>query len=190
MRKAWFSYTTLPNISELVASVKKEQCYKNLHNTKTAAQTIRKVLSDWYNFKATLKIWKIDPTRFKKPKPPYYKKHLTQVIFYNETISKGLSNKNLTKIVPTNKCFSIPSTRKFKQVVITPKTFGFVIDVQYEVPNVEKNEDKGICNIDIGLNNLATLTSDQHLPILINGRIVKNINQWFNKHPNKKNNRK
>ena len=93
-------------------------------------------------------------------------------------------------IVPTNHCFTVPSTRKFKQVVITPKTFGFVIDVQYEVPDQPKIERKGVCTIDLGLNNLATLTSDQHKPILVNGRIVKSINQWFNKHPNKKNSRK
>lgn len=66
-----------------------------------------------------------------------------------------------------------------------------MIDVQYEVPDVEKNEGKGVCNIDVGLNNLAAITSDQlERPILVNGRIVKSINQWFNKHPNKKNSRK
>lgn len=192
MRQAWFGDASLPNINDLVAAVKDDDCFKSLHNTKTAKQTIRKVLTDWSNFKAALRAYKAAPTAFrKKPKPPYYKKEMAQVIFYKETILGGQSGKDLSVIVPTNHCFAVPSTRKFKQVVITPKTFGFVIDVQYEVPDVEKNEGKGVCNIDVGLNNLAAITSDQlERPILVNGRIVKSINQWFNKHPNKKTSRK
>ena len=190
MRQAWFGDAPLPNINELVAAVKDEECFKSLHNTKTAKQTIRKVLTDWSNFKAALRAWKADPTAFMKPKPPYYKKAMAQAIFYKETILGGQSGKDLSMIVPTNHCFAVPITRKFKQVVITPKTFGFVIDVQYEVPDQPKTGKTGVCCVDIGLNNLATLTSDQHKPILVNGRIVKSINQWFNKHPNKKNSRK
>jgi len=189
MRQAWFGDMPLPNINDLVADMKDEDCFKSLHNTKTAKQTIRKVLTDWSNFKAALRAWKTDPS-FKKPKPPYYKKELAQVIFYNETILGGQSGRDLTKIVPTNKCFAVPSTRKFKQVVITPKTFGFVIDVQYEVPTPPKGNAEGVCCIDIGLNTLAAITSDQHSPLLVNGRIIKSINQWYNKHPNKKTSRK
>lgn len=38
---------------------------------------------------------------------------------------------------------------------------------------------------------MAAITSDQlERPILVNGRIVKSINQWYNKHPNKKTSRK
>ena len=190
MRQAWFGDMSLPNINDLVAAMHDEDCFKDLHNTKTAKQTIRKVLTDWSNFKAALRAWKADPTAFRKPKPPYYKKELAQVIFYKETILGGQSGKDLTEIVPTNKCFSVPSTRKFKQVVITPKTFGFVIDVQYEVPTPPKKDGEGVCNIDIGLNNLATLTSDQHEPILVNGRIVKSINQKFNKYRTKRESKK
>lgn len=190
MRQAWFSDAVLPNINDLVAAVKDEDSFKSLHNTKTAKQTIRKVLTDWSNFKKALRVWKTDPTLFRKPKPPYYKKALAQVIFYNETILGGQSDRDLTEIAPTNKCFSVPSTRKFKQVVITPKTFGFVIDVQYEVPVAPKSEAKGICCVDIGLNNLAAITSDQHAPVLVNGRIVKSINQKFNKHNMKRESRK
>jgi len=190
MRQAWFGGMALPNINDLVTAMHNEECFKSLHNTKTAKQTIRKVLTDWSNFKAALRAWKVDPSAFRKPKPPYYKKELAQVIFYNETILGGQSGKDLTEIVPTNKCFAVPSTRKFKQVVITPKTFGFMIDVQYEVPTPQKGNAEGVCCIDIGLNTLAAITSDQHSPLLVNGRIVKSINQWYNKHPNKKTSRK
>ncbi len=145
-------------------------------------QTIRKCLIDWSNFKKALNAWKKDPSKFiKRPMPPYYKNKLAQVIFFKETIKGGASKKKLTTITPTNNCFGIQSTRDYKQVVITPKRFGFIVDVQYEQPAQPKSKAKGIACIDIGLNNLCAITSDQTTPILVNGRICKSINKHFNK---------
>ena len=180
----------MPDINQLVQLVKNEKSFKNLHNTKTAKQTIRKVITDWWNFKKALKSYKQNPSAFeKKPRPPYYKEKLAQVIFYNETIKKKPLKQDI--IEPTNGCFEIKSDRNFKQVVITPKTSGFVIEIQYEeLLKKGRSKGKGVCCIDIGLNTLAAITSDQHAPILVNGRIIKSINQWFNKHPNKRNSKK
>jgi len=48
-----------------------------------------------------------------------------------------------------------------------------------------------VCCIDPGVNNLITITSDQlDKSILVNGRILKSINQHYNKCPNKKNSKK
>jgi len=188
MRKSWFAHQyPLPDINMLVEEVKDLDCFKQLHNTKTAKQTIRKVLTDWSNFRKALASYKKTPNKFiKKPKPPNYKEKMAQIIFYNETIKGGKSGKPLTMLTATNNCFSVPFVENYKQVVITPKTFGFVIEVQYEEEKKEKpkklNKDK-VCTIDIGLNNLAAITLDQQRPILVNGRIVKSINQWYNKRP-------
>lgn len=192
MRKQWFSNLKnddwtipLPDINALTRLVHNEPSFKNLHNTKTAKQTVRKCLSDWSNFRKALTAYKKNPSGFaKKPRPPHYKQRLAQVIFYNETIKKKPLKQGV--ITPTNGCFSIKSERNFKQVVITPKRFGFVVDVQYEQETPHKVKGKGVCCIDIGLNNLAAITSDQFSPILVNGRIVKSINQWFNKHRSKR----
>lgn len=197
MRHWWFKSlqtsdwtTPMPDLNTLVQLVHEEDSFKNLHNTKTAKQTVRKVITDWWNFKKALKAYNRDPSGFeKKPLPPHYKERLAQVIFYNETIKKKPLKQGI--ITPTNGCFEIKSDRKFKQVVITPKTSGFVIEVQYEeLLKKGRSKARGICCIDIGLNILAAITSDQHAPILVNGRIIKSINQWFNKHPSKRNGRK
>jgi len=192
MRQAWFINEKLPNINLLVRETKPLDCYKNLHNTKTAAQTIRKCLVDWANFLKTLKAYKKDPTKFKtRPKPPYYKNKLTQIIFFNETIKKRPLKQDV--ITPTNNLFSIKSDiKEFKQVMITPKTFGFIVDIQYEkeVKKVKVSKNRFAC-IDVGVNNLATITSNQlEHPILVNGRILKSINRFYNKKPNKNNSRK
>jgi len=196
MRKQWFFNlknenweTSLPDINALIRFVQYEPSFKNLHNTKTAKQTVRKCLSDWSNFRKALKAYNKNSNGFlSKPKPPNYKKQVAQVVFYNETIKKKPLKQGI--ITPTNGCFTIKSNREFKQVVITPKKFGFVVDVQYEQESPHKVKGKGICCIDIGLNTLAAITSDQFSPILINGRIVKSINQWYNKCPSKRNGRK
>jgi putative transposase len=203
MRKSWFEHKfPLPDITILLREVKDLDCFKQLHNTKTAKQTVRKCLTDWSNFRKAWNAYKKDPSKFvRRPKPPNYKEKMAQVIFYNETIKGGQTGKPLTQLTATNNCFSIPCTKSYKQVVVTPKTFGFVIEVQYETdeqvqskpaqkldrPKVSKDK---VCCIDIGLNTLAAITSDQHSPLLVNGRILKSINQWYNKRPCKTRSRK
>lgn len=191
MRQAWFNYERLPNINVLVQETKDLDCFRNLHNTKTAKQTIMKCLTDWSNFRKALIAWKKDKSKFlKMPKPPYYKKKLAQVIFYNETIKKG--KKITNTLTPTNNLFSIKSDKNYRQVVITPKAFGFIIDVSYdvEVEKPKKSKENNFCCIDLGVNNLCAITSDKHSPILINGRIVKSFNQIYNKNKSQNQNDK
>jgi hypothetical protein len=59
MRQAWFTKQRLPDINILVAETKDLECFNSLHNTKTAKQTIRKVLTDWSNFRKALTAYRI-----------------------------------------------------------------------------------------------------------------------------------
>ena len=191
MRQAWFKKERLPDLGVLNELLKNEEEYNSFKNTKIAKQVLRKCLTDWSNYRKALNAYKKDSKKFNGPsKPPGYKKKMAQVIFYEETIRRKPRMENILK--PTNDCFEITSKRKFKQVVITPKTFGFLVEVQYEVatePIKKKKKDK-FCCIDLGVNNLCTITSDQFSPILINGRIVKSFNQYFNKSVSKKSTKK
>ena len=187
MRQAQFAKQKLPDINILKNQTKELDCFKDFNNSKTPMQTIRMCLSDWSNYLKALKVYKKNKNKFiSYPKPPNYKTKLNQIIFYNETIKKGMSKNKPTTLTANNNCFSVPYKNNYKQVAITPKTFGFIIEVQYEnkeqLKKPKLNKDK-ICTIDIGLNNLAAITLDQQRPILINGRIIKSINQWYNKRP-------
>ena len=194
MRKALFSEQRLPDITILINETKELDCFKQLHNTKTAKQTIRKCLTDWSNYRKARFAYSKDKSKFVRfPKAPNYKQKLAQVIFYNETIKGGQAHKILPKLTATNNCFSVRFKENYKQVVITPKTFGFMIEVQYESEETKKKvklDKNKVCTIDIGLNTLAAITLDQQRPILINGRILKSINQWYNKCPCKSRSRK
>jgi putative transposase len=71
-----------------------------------------------------------------------------------------------------------------KQVRIVPRQGYYVIEVVYEREPIPAAVDPGLCaGIDIGLNNLAALTSNKagFVPRLVNGRPVKSINQFYNK---------
>ena len=187
MRQAWFTKQRLPDINILNNLTKELNCFKEFGNTKTAKQTIRMCLFDWSSYFKTLKVYKVNKNKFIKcPKPPKYKTKFAQVIFYKETVKGGNGKKTIQNLTANNNCFSVPYKENYKQVVITPKTFGFIIEVQYEnkeqLKKPKLNKDK-ICTIDIGLNNLAAITLDQQRPVLINGRILKSINQWYNKRP-------
>jgi hypothetical protein len=63
MRKVWFTptaakYRQLPDLNILINEVRELECFKNLHNTKTAKQTVRKCLTDWGNYKKALATYK------------------------------------------------------------------------------------------------------------------------------------
>ena len=48
---------------------------------------------------------------------------------------------------------------------------------------LDENQKESVASIDLGLNNLVALTSNQpgFVPLLINGRPLKSINQFYNK---------
>jgi putative transposase len=201
IRQTWFSNQNLkgkqflPDVTTLTNLTRPLNCFQGFNNSKTAKQTIRKCLIDWSNFKKARNAFFKDPSKFKAiPEPPGYKKKLAQVIFYNETIKGGQSKKDtkLEFIEPNNSLFKIKSNKKYKQVVITPKHFGVVIEITYEHKPAlvikQKGEQKHVkldkkklCCIDLGVNTLAAVSLDQHQFFLVNGRIVKSINQLYNK---------
>ena len=58
-----------------------------------------------------------------------------------------------------------------------------MIEVIYNEPESTVSNDILAASIDLGLNNLVALTSNQpgFIPLLINGRPLKSINQFYNK---------
>lgn len=75
------------------------------------------------------------------------------------------------------------NTSDICQVRIIPNSISYTIEVVYEVSEVMPLEDNSrIASIDIGLNNLATVTTNtDSKPLIINGKPLKSINQYYNK---------
>lgn len=70
-----------------------------------------------------------------------------------------------------------------KQVRFIPKPDCYIIEVVYESVSKEQLHDNNrIMSIDLGVNNLASIvTNVSNKPILIDGRRLKSINQYYNK---------
>ena len=181
----YLSYTTLQKQFQDT----KQQDYTMLPS-KVAQQTMKQVDTNFRAFFKALKAYKSNPSKFQgRPKLPKYK-HKTDgrfvLIYTNQAISKkecdrdgvihpsGLEFKFKTKI----------SYQDINQVRIVPKCNYFVIEVIYKVSDYTLLNDNGkYAAIDLGINNLATLTSNiiGDTPMVISGKVVKSYNQYYNK---------
>ena len=66
---------------------------------------------------------------------------------------------------------------------IVPCGNHIVVEIGYETQYPTNKIKSGkVAGLDIGLNNLAAICSNVAKPLLINGRPLKSINQYFNKH--------
>ncbi|MGK7939283.1 MAG: transposase [Crocosphaera sp.] len=95
-------------------------------------------------------------------------------------LQQGIINTSKTEI---HLKIKVDNSKK-KQVFLVPKLNHYVIEVIYEADKTQYElEDNRCASIDIGLNNLATLTFNKAeiKPLLINGKPLKSINQYYNK---------
>jgi putative transposase len=156
---------------------------------KVSQQVLLRLNESWKSFFEATKEYAIHPEKFKaRPKIPRYK-HKTlgrNVLTYTaqaiskEWLKKGIINLSKTQIFLTTK------VRVVNQVRIVPKTYHYSMEVVYEPKDVSQSSSsgvEGIAGIDMGLNNLATITSNQKglVPLIINGKPLKSINAYYHK---------
>jgi putative transposase len=114
--------------------------------------------------------------------PKYLDKDGRQVVHY-EKGALSLVKSGFIKLSKTNILIKTRLKKcdiEFARVV--PHGNHIAIEIGYKA-NYPKSKSKAhkIASIDIGLNNLATLTSTVTKPVIFNGRPLKSINQYANK---------
>ena len=78
------------------------------------------------------------------------------------------------------------NVESLKQVRIIPQSSCYVIEIIYEKQEKEKMINDNYLSIDLGLNNLMTcFDTKNNKAIIINGKPVKSINQYYNKRQSK-----
>lgn len=105
--------------------------------------------------------------------------------FTNQAISYK-EFKNSGKLKLTGVEYKIPTKitnfHSIRQVRIVPRNGYCVVEVIYNVKEIALKPDNGnYAGIDLGVNNLAAVTSNVGNPFIINGRPLKSINQYYNK---------
>lgn len=105
------------------------------------------------------------------------------VEFNKQTFSNKRDDDNNLIICKSSLNLAIPTkVENPQQVRIVPKTGCYVIEVIYEIKENKPKQNQRVASIDLGLNNLATVvTNDGDNPILISGKKIKSINQYYNK---------
>lgn len=128
------------------------------------------------NYKSFFKKVKTDNTC----KPPKYLDKINgrQITMY---CKQALSFKKdgFVKLSSTN--IYVKTNKNVQFVRLIPKNGYYVIEIGYIVEDVDtKPNNNKFAAIDLGINNLATLTSNTFSPIIINGRPLKSINKYYN----------
>ncbi|WP_337884873.1 transposase [Fischerella thermalis] len=173
---------TLPTLYHLV---KNTESYRALP-TKFSKQIIKKLIESWKSYFEAHKDWKKHPNKYKsEPRIPRYKdktKGRNIVIYHHESIYKadlkqGRCHLSMSNISVPTKAVNIAEAR------IVPSSNCYVLEIVYEIPESEPIEPKWVAGIDLGVDNLVALTSNQpgFRPLLVNGRPLKSRNQYYNK---------
>jgi len=145
--------------------------------TKVAQQTLKMVDQNFKSFFALLKL------KNSQARIPRYldKAGRFQLIYTAQAISKVELRKGFIKLSGTSVSLHTKQSR-VQQVRLIPKGNHICIEVVYLVDDVPLQANNSrYASIDLGVNNLACLTSNVIGPLIINGKPLKSVNQFFNK---------
>ncbi len=173
---------------DIQKTVQNSEAYQAMP-AKVSQQILMILDRNWKSFLAANQSYKNSPEKFLgRPKLPKYKNKETGrnlLVYTIQALSQPQLNQRIIHPSQTQIYLKTQGERsQIKQVRIVPRLNHYVIEVIYEESEKQYQlEENARASIDIGLNNLATLTFNQAgiKPLLINGRPLKSINQYYNK---------
>lgn len=187
MRKEFIETGQITSAYDFNKMLKNEKVFRALP-AKTSQQIIMKLAKNWKSFFKAIKDWSIHHEKYLgRPKIPKYKekKGRNIVLFdYQQTrVKNGMLKFPLTKITINTSV----TREQFKQLQIVPYGSCYKICIYYQVEAfIKEDYNNKYIAIDLGIDNLATLTNNIGIsPIIINGKIIKSINQYYNKYLSK-----
>jgi putative transposase len=166
---------------EMHARMKDHPAYKALPR-KVSQQVLRWLHKNWVSFFKAIEAYQKDPSQFLgRPCLPKYKDKLKgrNILVYTiQAISKPALVHGM--IVPSGLPVMIETQHQnVNQVRIVPRAGYYVVEVVYERAETQADVDTTLyAGIDIGIDNLATLTSNKvgFVPQIVNGR--RNTRDW------------
>ncbi|WP_293285836.1 transposase [Microcoleus sp. PH2017_40_RAT_O_B] len=175
------------NYNEMNRLMKSHAAYKAMP-AKVSQQILMLLDKNWKSFFEALKAYKKDASKFTgRPKLPKYKdkvKGRNILVYTIQAISSRQLKNGIIKLSGTEILIKTKvNPERICQVRLVPKCDAYVIEVIYDEPESTASSNNFVASIDLGLDNLVALTSNQpgFIPLLINGRPLKSINQFYNK---------
>ncbi len=187
VRQAFFTDGIYLTYNEIQKRMQSHEAYKALP-AKVSQQILMLLDKNWISFKEGLEAYNEDPSKFTgRPRLPKYK-HKTEgrniLVYTVQAVSKRGLKKG--RIHPSMLPIEIQTKHKdIHQVRIVPRNGYYVVEVIYSKKAVQAKVDPSFCvGIDLGVTNLAAITANRAgwVPRLVNGRPIKSVNQWYNKH--------
>lgn len=183
----WLSYFELDKILKNTKNLDGKINYRLL-KAQCSQQVLKLLDNNIKSYYRSIQDYKKHPNKYKeKPGLPKYRKRGSEFNLYYPNQSCIIRN---GKIILSKKLFvDIPQYEKysgllenFKQVRILPNYAGYRIEVIYEVEDIEipKSKEEKIASMDLGIDNLATLVSED-FTYLFSGKFIKSYNRLFNK---------
>ncbi|MDB9446927.1 transposase, partial [Anabaena sp. CS-542/02] len=184
-RKAFFNSQPIPTFNQIYHSLKNSDDYKALPS-KVAQLVFKQVDKCFKSYQEAKKEYKLNPDKFLgEPKLPKYK-HKQEgrniLTFNNQAFSKKALKQGL--ISPSGLSLLIKTKlTQIQEVRIIPKNNAYIVEAVYEQEETSVTTNNRIAAIDIGLNNLATVSSNCHdfKPFIVCGKAIKSCNQFDNK---------
>src|SRR6266576_2047384 len=168
--------------------IKSHEAYQALPR-KVSNQVLIQLHKAWVAFFEAMAEWREHPARFLgRPHLPKYK-HKTEgrnlLVYEKGAISKRALKRGLLSLSALGE---LVKTRQKKESIVqarvVPRGTHYVIEVVYERKAEQASVDPSLfAALDLGVTNLAAITSNKpgFVPLLVNGRVLKSINQGYNK---------
>jgi putative transposase len=180
IRQHYFNTKQYLSYNKLAAILTTEHSVDYVALPAKVAQWVLKQVDQ--NFKSFFSSLKSKKVTHKVAIPKYLKKDGKNILtFTNQAISaKELKNGFLKLTKCVNKIKIIH--KDVRQVRVIPRNKLFIVEIIYN-KDIKQIDDSGsYVGIDIGLSNLAVVGGNKVSPCRINGKPLKSINQFYNKH--------
>ncbi len=180
-------YQTLDTIFKTKYSNRESMLYHQLGYVQSAQQTLKEITGIWKAYWHAEKAFSKNPSKFSgKPRLPHYlrKGKLERHIFFVTNQNAKVRNGYLVIPKLGFKLKLDPKIKKIQRVGFKPAYKGYDVIVQYKINKIIKYlPDNGkYIGIDPGVDNaFACVSNTAHNPLLINGKAIKSVNQYYNK---------
>lgn len=177
-------YLNYYKMDSLVKQENMDVDYRSMPTAQSAQQCLKLLDKNWKSFFASIKDYSKNADKYLgRPKlPKYLSKNGRNVLILTNQDCRLVDG--IINFPKSFKGFYLKTkVDNLQQIRILPRNKCIIVEVVYRTALCEIKEDNGrYFSIDIGLDNLATITNNVGLhPVVINGKGLKSVNKYYNK---------
>lgn len=183
--RGWLSYQDLNRIFKQKYEQRENMLYHSFPYVQSAQQTLKETSHVWKAWLQALKAFRANPAKFSgRPRLPKYLKQGKRHVFYVTNQNAKIKAGYLLIPKLDFKLKLQGGIEKIQRVIFKPVSGGYKVVVPYKInKEISYLPDNGnYIGIDPGVDNaFACVSSRGDQPLLINGKALKSVNQYYNK---------